>query len=293
MLISIIIPIGSFITDKRNIYRTLNECKHIEFEVLLIMDGASYKEQKEISEYISENNLDNVSLLNSNSRNPGSARNIGLDKANGDWIVFWDSDDIPMPEALFQMILKNQEINNDILVGQYETIFLSSEEKNKRNTDLNSSTHSVSDLILDPGIWRMAFRRNCISDSRFPNLSMAEDQVFLSKILISNKQIGFHNEIVYNYVKGGINQLTKNPAALKDLRNSLNLILDMFTAAKPSDKAFLKIFISKQFITLIKLGNLNLKFQAIHSIGRLPINSITSIILQVMKISINLKPKRN
>jgi len=118
---------------------------------------------------------------------------------------------------------------------------------------------------------------------------MAEDQVFLCKILMKNNQISFCDEIVYNYVNGGLNQLTKNNAALEDLCKSLNLILDMFKEAELTEKAILKLFISKQFITLLKRGDYSLRIKATSSLIKLPIDSIFSILFQVIRISIILK----
>ncbi len=71
----------------------------------------------------------------------------------------------------------------------------------------------------------MVFKRELLSEVRFPDLQMAEDQVFFAKVLSRSPAIKFYDDVFYTYVQGGLGQITRNrdailqiPLAIKQLR---------------------------------------------------------------------------
>ncbi len=95
MKISVIIP-----TYKPSDY--LWECldslrnqtiSHDQYEVLLILNGCNEPYRTKISTYINENNSWNIIFMQTEEPGVSNARNVGLDKATGDYIVFIDDDD--------------------------------------------------------------------------------------------------------------------------------------------------------------------------------------------------------
>ena len=61
------------------------------WEVICINDGSSDKSEEIIDTY--KNQKYNITLIKQKNMGPGAARNTGIDKANGDYIVFIDADD--------------------------------------------------------------------------------------------------------------------------------------------------------------------------------------------------------
>jgi len=75
-------------------------------EIIIIDNGSNPEHLNELSKIGNSNNLINIVRLQSN-KGPGYARNIGIEKSKGDWILFLDDDDILAPdflEACFESI---------------------------------------------------------------------------------------------------------------------------------------------------------------------------------------------
>jgi hypothetical protein len=64
------------------------------------------------------------------------------------------------------------------------------------------------------GLWRMIFRREFLSEIEFPELQMAEDQVFFGKVLTNSPKIQFVKNALYTYVQGHQGQITRSREAL-------------------------------------------------------------------------------
>lgn len=90
-LISVIVPVF-------NAQNTLNRCVNSilnqtfrNWELLLIDDGSTDKSCEICNQYAAIDKR--IKVFHKENGGVSSARNIGLDNANGDWITFVDSDD--------------------------------------------------------------------------------------------------------------------------------------------------------------------------------------------------------
>ena len=72
-----------------------------DFEILIIDDGSTDNTEEIIKSYIQSDNRINYFKIKNSER--GAARNLGIQKANGKWIVFLDSDDVFLSDHLFHI----------------------------------------------------------------------------------------------------------------------------------------------------------------------------------------------
>ena len=113
MLITIIIPIY-------NRAKTLPECldsiinqEHSEFECLLIDDGSHDDSLKVCNDYADKDSRFRV--FHKTNGGVGSARNLGLENATGEWVAFVDSDDWLESNAYEQMMSELQKKDLDVV----------------------------------------------------------------------------------------------------------------------------------------------------------------------------------
>ena len=98
MKISIIIPVY-------NVEKYLRECldsilaqSYKDFEIILVDDGSTDSSGNICDEYSMK--YENIKVLHKNNNGLSSARNAGLDIAQGEYILFIDSDDVVSPVML-------------------------------------------------------------------------------------------------------------------------------------------------------------------------------------------------
>lgn len=91
MTFSIIIPVY-------NVEKYLNECvdsvlnqKNVDYEIILVDDGSTDNSGQICDEYLKKHS--NVSVIHKVNGGLSDARNAGLESAEGDYILFVDSDD--------------------------------------------------------------------------------------------------------------------------------------------------------------------------------------------------------
>ena len=99
MKISVIIP--TFNRKKilsRAIQSVINQSLS-PFEILIIDDGSNDGTEEWVKE-----NFQNIKYVYQNNRGVSSARNIGIENANGDWVAFLDSDDEWLPNKLHEQV---------------------------------------------------------------------------------------------------------------------------------------------------------------------------------------------
>lgn len=91
-LVSVIIPTYN---SEKYIKRCINSvlCQSwLNFEVLVIDNGSGDNTLNILKNY--KSNYENITILNESRRGPSYARNLGLRKANGEFVVFVDSDEL-------------------------------------------------------------------------------------------------------------------------------------------------------------------------------------------------------
>lgn len=125
--VSIIIPVyNNENTIVETIASVLNQT-YKAIEIIIVNDGSNDASVKVIQNYIAENNLTNITLLEQPNGGPSKARNNGAINAKGSFIVFLDGDDKLEPtyvEKAINCFAKNSSLN----IVYAETAFFGAEE---------------------------------------------------------------------------------------------------------------------------------------------------------------------
>lgn len=92
----------------------------LDFEIYLILNGDKNPYWDLIIEYMNDFSELKINLLYSENKGVSNARNMGLDKANGDYICFIDDDDVVSPNYLANLLAVTAE-NGIIGVSNLKT----------------------------------------------------------------------------------------------------------------------------------------------------------------------------
>lgn len=127
--ISIIIPVynvSSYLTEC--VESVLKKTK-ISVEILMVDDGSTDGSEKICDEYASKN--ENIKVIHKKNGGLGSARNVGLDAASGEYVLFLDSDDYVDIFAIEALYNEAHEKKLDIILLGATTIFEDEESAQK------------------------------------------------------------------------------------------------------------------------------------------------------------------
>lgn len=205
-----------------------------DYEIIVVNDGSSDSTQDILTEY--ELNNDNFHVINKENGGPSSARNAGLDIAKGDYVFFFDADDILVPDALeclYEVAIENKA---DLVVAKYD-IF---------NRYRTFRVDNINDLVKLEEIekyhlkmlWTFSlcnklFKRSLIEkyNFRLPPISYSEDGAFLMEYVYHTEKITGLNKVIFHYRRmydGEAESITASvsPAKVKDYITAHHMILE-------------------------------------------------------------------
>lgn len=207
--ISVIMPVYN-VEDylKESIESILNQ-SFGDFEVICIDDGSTDSSLNILRDY--EKKDARVRVFSQSNNGAGASRNTAIPYATGEYVYFMDSDDYLDLDAFERL---NDFIDGkdfDFIMFKVSNFIEKSGERIdddyynmpylKDRVGLNHfSYEDVSDFALDlcvcpPG---NLFKREFISDIRFPEGLLFEDNVFFTHALFKAERIYFMDEFLYN-----------------------------------------------------------------------------------------------
>lgn len=271
IFITIIIPVYNV---ERYIDCCLSSIKNqtfTNFEVIIIDDGSTDGSSNICMQYASMDAR--FSYIRIENSGQGKARNIGIEKAKGQWLCFVDSDDFLPKNALESLISKSFEV--DVVIGNYyclgkdsrniEESFFDVRYKNDL-TEIDyvgnalGSTYYGATSTTNVGVpWAKIYNRKFIQDNniKFPDIRRMQDTVFNLCVFIKNPKINFVNEGVYYYRINDNSSIIKywpNFSKISEqLRNEIWNVLQL-----SQDKKYLSLFYYKS--NLLLLESIRLKY---------------------------------
>lgn len=222
---TIIVPVynaGAFLKD---CIESILQQSFAKFELILVDDG-SLDGSHAICQDFGRKDA-RVKFIAASHGGVSRARNAGLDKAAGSYILFSDADDVFLPGALhtyYETILRTQA---DIVKCGYEefadhhaTTHAVPRELFIRNHDTATMLKETERSCYFGFLWNTAFRRSCTEGIRFDtSISWLEDHVFSRRCFARCKSMILIPATVYRHI-------------IRD--NSLSFVHDPFMMADAS-----------------------------------------------------------
>jgi glycosyltransferase involved in cell wall biosynthesis len=189
----------------------ISEISDFSVEVVLVDDFTSDDSSREIENLVERHSKLNVKLIKGKFNSPGKARNAGLSKTTGAWVIFADSDDVLYVQPILSCLSNSDP--STIEVFQFRELDFQSSRVLKPLSD----TTSEIDLVMGLGIWRMAFPATFLGKHKFTEIRMGEDLLYFLDVFESNSKIHFNSIHGYDYLIGSGTQLTADRRAVNEL----------------------------------------------------------------------------
>lgn len=210
--ISIIVPIYNIENYiGKNIQSIINQT-YTNIEILLVNDGSTDSSFKICQNYAKQDNR--IILLDKPNGGLSDARNYGLEKATGEYILFVDGDDYihhQMVELLYTCLQKSSA---DIAYCNYLSVYENDSITDAQFTpDILKSiiTYSNSEVfsklfkrntnVILTITWNKLYRKALFNEIRFPVGKIHEDDFTSYKLLDSAAKISYIDAPLYYYLK--------------------------------------------------------------------------------------------
>jgi len=260
-LISVIVPVAIGRGPLDLLFTWLPRALDLGFQVVVVLDGPEDGDEEEMSELRRATRYPGLTIREGIYGSPGMARNAGLEVAVGKWVFFWDADDLPDVENAKIMATKAESVNAAFAVGSFKWKYLKPAYRTKLFLLKGSREDNLTEIALNPGLWRFAFQRNLISH-KFTEIQMGEDQIFILQNTDFSQNYLEFQEIVYCYITGNSFQQTSNSVFLSDLSQSLVLTSQLFRKLVSSKQQSLaRVFLLRQLASGLIRGTLKSKFR--------------------------------
>ena len=203
MKYSIVMPVyNACKTIEKSIKSVLNQI-YIDWELILIDDGSTDNTIEIVKKIIKDDKR--VRIYHQENKGPGVARNTGISKAIGEYVVFIDSDDY-FPENFLKDITLKIETNPDVIFLN----MIREDEKGKIKKIINVkkfSKYNKEELLnfvitgkIPWGASSKVVKRDIIKNNGFLDLDVGEELIYSYNLIKNSNKIVFLEDVYYHYV---------------------------------------------------------------------------------------------
>lgn len=168
-----------------------------DFELLLVDDGSTDFSGKMCDDYALKDNR--VHVFHKRNGGVSSARNVGLDNANGKWIAFCDSDDY-VDSYWLSTFIESCKDKVEIVV---QSTGISNSKKNRPfEGTVSDFLESFYDVYIIGYVWNKLFLKSVIDKycHRFDeSFAFLEDEMFVCKYVQFVDNVAFIPKVTYHY----------------------------------------------------------------------------------------------
>jgi len=221
--ISVIIPIYNCEKYIKECLSSLIKQTFKNFEIICVNDGSNDDTLKILKKF--EANDERIIIFNQNNSGPGLARNVGMKKSKGKYLMFLDSDDIFKKTMLEELYIKIKENDSDVVICNsqnfekkkwwkkfYEKNYLINDNiiKQKTFSSLDIEKDFFNLFIWWP--WDKLFKRKYIENLgiEYQNLKSSEDLFFVAASVFAAKKISYLDKILINHRIGIKNSVSNS-----------------------------------------------------------------------------------
>ncbi len=213
---SIIIPVYNTGDKLRRCLESVSRQSLADFECLVVDDGSTDASPALMDEF-ARNDARFVAIHKENG-GVSSARNAGLEKASGVWVVFLDSDDVIKANHLEAMMAAASEEVDVVFTGFEQTVGLGKVvEGHQYAADVFVGREGIARFLGETDAlqfmipWDRMYRRSVMEDYgvRFDTrLSLSEDRLFCYQYLLHAHGIATIPDITYVHDASDHNSLS-------------------------------------------------------------------------------------
>lgn len=246
--VSVIIPVYN---TEKYLKDTFKSIKNQTFdfkdiEIIFINDKSTDRSAEILKEF--DEKYDNVFLYDSpkETRGPGSSRNLGICKSTSDYIIFFDSDDVMMPEYIETIYKEITQNNVDLVKTSFITEMNDMAFPVTQNLGRIEVSHDDVSILMDYNYfepWAGIYRRKYLLEENIRFLekfNVYESFIFTVEAIAKAKNgiivlDGFMGQIWRNREEGLHNNTIKEIDLEYIIQTMVKLLVTVANENQPSE----------------------------------------------------------
>ena len=232
--ISIIVPIYKVEPYLEKCVESILKQTFTDFELILVDDGSPDHCPEICDEYAKKDNR--IRVIHKKNGGLSSARNAGIDVAQGAYLSFIDGDDWIAPDMYLKMVSLMEEHGGDIAVCEYDEVDESVTElvplgRMTREIKIFNNIEALQQIYGELNVKMVIacnklYKKGLFDEIRYPEGKIHEDEFVIHELLFKANKVIYTNETFYAYVQrtGSIMRQSYNLAHLDAIEAFLNRI---------------------------------------------------------------------
>lgn len=206
-MVSVIIP-------AYNAEKYLRECLdsavgqiHRDIEIIVVDDGSTDSTAEIVGEYVAADSR--VKLIRQANAGVSASRNAAMSRAEGEWIVFLDSDDVLRPDCISTLLDIAVSGCSKLVYGDWRggsdcsAVDFEIDKRSTVSIDaievIEQALYQTSSIVPSP--WGKLYHRDLFDDIRFDESLIYEDLDIFYKLADKAGRISVTNAPIYFYRK--------------------------------------------------------------------------------------------
>lgn len=209
-LVSVVIPIHNAARYLGDALQSMvdQDLPHELLEAILVEDDCTDESPAIIAEFVRRHPWARTLRVDSPDGYSGQPRNIGMAAARGDYLCFFDADDLMTDGGLTRLVEVAESQDAEITTGGYSVFGVTEAEEPRLfsrilGSDPSPFTAAQIPMILakPPSLAANLFRRDLVERAGicFSEGIVATDTVFWTQAALAARSIVYVNEVIYLY----------------------------------------------------------------------------------------------
>lgn len=197
MRLSVIIPVYNVAPYVRACLESVLSAAGADLEVICVDDGSTDGSGAILDDFAAHDQR--VCVIHQQNRGEGRARNAGLEKARGEWILFVDGDDVLAAgwRAVFDQLLERHPAVSLVSFGLSRELPLP--PCRLLQTKVVELKSMIPGAVFERLLPQFAFRRQLIAELRFLDLVRGADRLFSGEAQLRAEAVALGDAVVYGY----------------------------------------------------------------------------------------------
>ena len=205
MLLSVIVPVYNVEPYLNRCVQSIVRQTYKDLEIILVDDGSTDRSPEMCDLWAGQDAR--IKVIHKKNGGLSSARNAGIDIAQGEVLSFIDSDDFIEPDMYQTMIFAMVESGKDIVCcGRIVDLWGEREKRDfsRSSPKIYSKEDAMKEVLclrdIDTSAWDKVYKKSLFAELRYPVGKISEDAAIILQILNESNGIFHVGKSFYHYV---------------------------------------------------------------------------------------------